>query len=71
MDVSMLDENVLGAVRQSLGADDEDDESRDAEISKMDVEAVLNSFLNWEGIIGYTSTIISAIDNIREAADQD
>ncbi len=66
--IEKLDSEVLGAVRQSLGADDEDDESKDDQIMTMDVETVFRKYLEWEGIIGYTSSILNAIDNIRAAA---
>ena len=49
MDCSLLNEDVLGAVRQNLGCDDPDDESRDDRIADMGKMEVLERFLEWEG----------------------
>jgi hypothetical protein len=37
------------------------DESQDEEILKMDGWEFLNEWLNWQGIIGYTSDIIEVV----------
>ena len=37
------------------------DESQDEEILKMDGWDFLNEWLNWQGIIGYTSDIIEVV----------
>ena len=55
---------IMKAARQSRFDLDEDDTSRDEEIMKADPSWVLRWWLNWEGIIGYTGTIIEAIEDI-------
>lgn len=67
MDVSKLNSDVLGAVRQNLGAEDEDDDSKDDQIAAMTPMEVFDRYLNWEGIIGYSASIWAAVDNIKEA----
>ena len=37
------------------------DESQDEEILKMDGWEFLNEWLNWQGIVGYTSDIIEVV----------
>lgn len=51
---------IMEAVRQNMGLD-EDDTSMDDEIMEMDGEEVVRRYLEWEGIIGYTSTIIDVV----------
>lgn len=51
---------IMRAVRQNVGLE-EDDTSMDDEITEMDGEEVVSRFLEWEGIIGYTSTIIEVV----------
>ena len=70
MDITKLNKHVLGCIRLHLGAKDENDTSRDNEIARMGQFEMFNSFLLWNGIIGYTSTILNAIDNIRGAVDK-
>lgn len=67
LDISKLNENVLEAVRQHLGCEDPDDESRDVEIAAMSPREVFEKFLNWEGIIRYGATIWDAVESIKAA----
>ena len=69
MNVLKLKPEVLGAVRQSLGCEDEDDDSMDDEIAIMDKHDVFDHYLNWNGIIGYSSSIWVAVENIKESAE--
>lgn len=66
-----MSEEVLGAVRQQLGCEEPDDESKDDQIKNMGPFEALDRFLAWNGIIGFTSEILAAMDNIREAAGQE
>ena len=51
---------IMRAVRQSLGLD-EDDTSRDEEIMEMAGAEIVDRYLTWNGIIGYTSYIINVV----------
>ena len=51
---------IMRAVRQNMGLD-EDDTSMDDEIMEMDGEEVVSRYLEWEGILGYTSRIIVVV----------
>ena len=60
---------IMRAVRQNIGLE-EDDTSRDAEIYEMDGEEIVDRYLTWNGIIGYTSYIIDVVSQaIYEAYD--
>jgi len=52
---------VMRGVRRNLGLDSEDT-SMDAEIMEMDGEEIVARWLEWEGIIGYTSSIIQVVE---------
>ena len=52
---------VMRGVRQNLGLDSEDT-SMDAEIMEMDGEEIVARWLEWEGIIGYASSIIQVVE---------
>ena len=54
---------VMERVRQRLGLE-EGDKSRDAEIEAMSQYYVLDHCLCWEGIIGYTQTIIDMVGDV-------
>jgi hypothetical protein len=70
VNLDQLDPDVLGAIRQNLGAQDEDDESKDSQIATMPPLEAFNRFLEWEGIIGYGATIWAAVENIKDAAGE-
>ena len=60
---------IMKAVRQNIGLE-EDDTSRDAEIMEMSGEEIVDRYLTWNGIIGYTSDIIDVVSQaIYEAYD--
>ena len=52
---------IMRSVRQNLGLHPEDT-SRDAEIMEMDGEEIVDRYLTWHGIIGYTSSIIQVVE---------
>ena len=54
---------LMRSVRQSMGLD-EDDTSRDDAIMEMDSYELLDRFLEWEGIIGYTQKIVNILKEI-------
>ena len=51
---------IMRAVRQNIGLE-EDDTSRDAEIMEMSGEEIVDRYLTWNGIIGYTYNIIDVV----------
>ena len=69
MDITHLNEDVLKAVRQNLGCDDPDDDSRDDRIAQMGPMELFERFLEWEGIIGYGSLIWNAVENIKKVTE--
>lgn len=54
-------EHIMEIMRQRRYLD-EYDESEDEEILKMSGEEFLNEWLEWEGICGYTSELLSVIE---------
>ena len=54
---------LMRSVRQSMGLE-EDDTSRDDAIMEMDSYELLDRFLEWEGIIGYTQIIVNILKEI-------
>jgi len=56
---------VIWDVRKNMGLD-LSDESLDAEILAMPKKKVLARYLEWNGIIGYTNTILGAVSEIYE-----
>ena len=54
---------LMRSVRQNMGLD-EDDTSRDDAIMEMDSYELLDRFLEWEGIIGYTQKIVNILKEI-------
>ena len=54
---------IMQTVRLNLGLD-ANDKSRDSEINEMDTHEVFDRYLTWNGIIGYTSRIKQAIEDI-------
>ncbi len=68
IDPNKLSKNVLGSARMSVGAYDENDNSRDDEIAYMSELEVFDSFLYWNGIIGLSGSIWEAVHNIKDAS---
>lgn len=59
----MYSEYIKRNVRNYMGWD-ENDESHDCEINKMDKFDILDKCLKWEGIIGYTAWIRDLVKEI-------
>lgn len=74
MKIEELSDHVVSAITQNLGYSNDDDfwgnnklvKEATVQIEQMDEYELLERFLNWHGIIGYTGLIISAINSIRE-----
>ena len=70
-----LNEEVLTDILYNLGYDEDDIGEGDVEdynqcmkiIETSSVYDAFNRFLEWNGIVGYTLTIIKALDSIRAA----
>lgn len=58
-------EDVMKAVRQSLGYD-ENDNSVDEVIMKMDKEEVFERYCTWNGLIGWYRKLIEIVEIIFE-----
>ncbi len=56
-------ENIMECVRQRWGLEKYDD-SKDEEINELSPDEILEHVCNWNGLIGYTSTIKSWIGDI-------
>lgn len=54
---------LMRSIRQNMGLD-EDDTSRDDAIMEMDSYELLDRFLEYEGIIGYTQKIVNILKEI-------
>ena len=61
---------IMRAVRQNIGLE-EDDTTLDAEITEMDGEEIVDRYLTWHGIIGYTSDIIDVVSQAIYEAYED
>ena len=61
---------IMRAVRQNIGLE-EDDTSRDEEIMEMSGEEIVDRYLTWNGIIGYTSYIIDVVSQAIYEAYED
>lgn len=60
---------ILFKLREALGLSF-DDTSRDSEIRSYSLEEALDVLLRYEGIIGYTSTILGWIDDFSQFREQ-
>ena len=61
---------IMKNIRQNIGLD-ENDTSRDAEIESMSGRDILDKYLTWEGIIGYTDEILDVvIEAFPDASDK-
>lgn len=56
-------EPLMGCIRQRLGLE-ETDTSKDQEIERMTPREVFDHRLCWEGIIGYSGTILGWVKEI-------
>ena len=72
INVDELDDNVLNDIARNLGwksADYDEDISKYLPvIAAMSPEEAFTRFLEWNGLIGYSNNIISALDNLKEAS---
>lgn len=68
LDINELDDTVLSDILANLGIED-DEITKDIEnrINHLSVMEAFDCYLKWNGIIGYTSQLISAYENIKSA----
>ena len=64
LDVNDLNDQVFEAIFNNMALDEDEAIEKMALLS---VEEAFDKWLNWHGIIGYTSQIIQALDNLRWA----
>ena len=70
--VERLPEDVLGAIRQNLGAEDENDIRFDVDINRMSCVQLFGSWCDWEGLLGsYHHSITEAIFAIYNTLGED
>lgn len=68
VDVNSLDDEVLNDVLLNLGIEPEDVTQKDIDnINKMSAFQLFDRYLTWNGIIGYTHSIIEVIENLQDA----
>jgi hypothetical protein len=68
IDIDSLPDEVLTNILQRNGLDDsEDEEAIKALFKNMTVYQAMDAYLCWNGIHGYTGSIIKALDGIRDA----
>lgn len=58
-----MSDYIIRDVRQNMGLEPEDT-SRDSEILTMTPAEIFDRWLEWQGIIGYSHRILSAIEEI-------
>lgn len=63
VDSAIYPNSIMRRLRERMGLDP-DDNSRDEEIELMSKREVFENILEWEGFIGYTSSIIQWINDI-------
>lgn len=69
VDVNLLHDEVISAILHRKNIELEDaTESDYKKINEMSAYNVLNEFLVWNGIIGYTSLLTDVVDSIMEAS---
>ena len=66
IDINLIDDPTLNAILSNLGFEDLTPE-QEAWIANSTPEELMDKFLNWEGMIGYTSMIIKAWKSINAA----
>ncbi len=67
LDLTKIQPAMLGVVRLAHGADSAEDTSKDVEIRVGSSYDFIDSWLRYEGIIGYTGAIMALIDDARKA----
>jgi hypothetical protein len=65
MDVKKLQPWLIQELRESLDLD-ADDTSRDEFLSQQTVEQLFTRYCTYNGLIGYASTLIDALDTLRK-----
>lgn len=61
--IEKYNEVIMRNLRERLDLEP-DDTSKDKKIMSMDKRKVFDEYLEWEGISGWTSTILSVIEDI-------
>lgn len=73
LDVSKIPKTVLDDILSNLGVDEDSSDKERGRVTEkveaMDVYDAFDCFLTWNGIMGYTSMIINALDGLRAAKD--
>lgn len=64
-----LDDDVLEAIVNNMDIDTGEEEDLHR-IKNLSVYEAFDRYLMWQGIIGYTTTIMTALDNIRKAGEE-
>lgn len=70
VDLSKIDGGVLNAILNNMDYYEAGPEQQKAimfSLSHSSPEELMDKYLNWEGIIGYTSSIIKALKSIEGA----
>jgi hypothetical protein len=63
LDISLIPDDVLEAIRNNRQCEDED-------IERMTPREAFDAFCNWHGLLDWSGTLIKALDSIR-AAEED
>ena len=64
--MNRYNDEIMKAVRQSLGLD-EDDESADDEIMSMNMKRVFKIYCRWNGLLGsWYDTLLEVVENIYD-----
>lgn len=66
LDVNELPDQVLTDILSNLGVEDETEKDLEV-VGQMTAGEAMDRFLTWNGIMGFTGTIIEGIDGIRAA----
>lgn len=67
LDLGLLSGDVLGAIRQSMGARDETDAALDDVVQGLAPVEAFEKYLSWYGLDGYVAQILEAIQEIRSS----
>ena len=73
IDIDALEDKTLSDILNNTNFDETTPEGQEeimADLRNSSDRELMDKFLNWNGIIGYTDTIIDALDDIRAASDQ-
>ena len=69
MDVNKINSRTLDDIKQFHELEDHTDGEVEDKLKHETVYELLDAFLTWHGIMGYTTKIQNAIDDIMEAQD--